>query len=275
VRKSLAAFCPFVSVGFSPAIASGPGTVVDWSGLYVGLHAGYGWSDTDFGLREPGIAVFALDALGAPTGASHQPEGFLGGGHIGLQHQWGRWVLGVEAALTLGGLRDRSDADFAGQISLFKIVLADWAGESEFKTQISDFMSIAGRLGYAHDRWLAYVKGGVATASIKATGTVNGEFCAFIGGCSDFGGSFSSRERHNGWVAGGGLEYMVTPNIIVGLEYSYTDLAARTHTGSGSLDTTLGSFSGETRVRVDPDAIHSVMARVSLKLGRDAPDPLK
>ena len=29
---------------------------------------------------------------------------------------------------------------------------------------------------------------------------------------------------------------MITPNLIVGVEYSYTDLGARTHTGSSPLD---------------------------------------
>jgi outer membrane immunogenic protein len=249
--------------------------VVDWSGLYVGLHAGYAWSDVDVELREPGGAVTALEFFGAPTGASHDLDGFLGGGHIGIQHQWGRWVLGVEAALSFADLRDRSTEPFAGQETLLGFPVAFWAGESSFRTEVDNFMSIAGRLGYAHDRWLVYAKGGFATAAIRTSGSVDGGFCAIILGCGDLGGSFSSRERHNGWLAGAGLEYMITPNLIVGLEYSYTDLGARTHTSSGPLFEIEGGaiFSGETRVRVDPDAIHAVTARVSIKLGRDEPAP--
>ena len=241
--------------------------MVDWSGLYVGLHAGYAWSDVDVELREPGGAVDALEALGAPTGARHELDGFLGGGHIGLQHEWGRWVLGVEAALTLSDMNASSREDFAGLVPF----IAQWAGESSFRTEVDNFLSIAGRLGYAHDRWLVYAKGGFATAAIRSRGSVDGEGCVIVLGCSDFGGSFSSRERHNGWLAGAGLEYMITPNLIVGVEYSYTDLGARTHTGSGTFDLDGTTFSGETRVRVDPDAIHAVTARVSIKLGRDEP----
>ena len=267
MRKSLLALCIVGGLAVAPGTASAraPGTVVDWSGLYVGLHAGYAWSDVDVELREPGGVVAALEFLGAPTGARHDLDGFLGGGHIGIQHQWGRWVLGVEAALSIADLRDRSTEAFAGEV----FPLAAWAGESSFRTEVDNFMSIAGRLGYAHDRWLVYAKGGFATAAIRTRGNVDGEGCIVIL-CSDFGGSFSSRERHNGWLAGAGLEYMITPNLIVGLEYSYTDLGARTHTGSGTFDID-GPFSGETRVRVDPDAIHAVTARVSIKLGRDEP----
>ena len=165
----------------------------------------------------------------------------------------------------MGGLRGQSREDFAGSFSLI-----DWVGEATFKTETEKFMSIAGRLGYSHDRWLGYVKGGLATASIRTSGNVGGESCTPLGVCSDFSGSFSSRERHYGWLAGGGLEYMITPNLIVGLDYSYTDLGARTHAGS----TTFENLSAKTRVHVDPDAIHAVTARVSIKLGRDEPAPM-
>ena len=275
MRKSLLALCIAGGLAVAPGTASAhaPGTVVDWSGLYVGLHAGYAWSDVDVELREPGAAVTILEGLGAPTGARHDLDGFLGGGHIGIQHQWGRWVLGVEAALSVSDQRDRSTEPFAGQVTFLGFPIAEWAGESSFRTEIDNFMSIAGRLGYAHDRWLVYAKGGFATAAIRSRGSVDGEFCAIFVGCGDFGGSFSSRERHNGWLAGAGLEYMITPNLIVGLEYSYMDLGARTHSGSGTLDLDGATFSGDTRVRVDPDAIHAVTARVSIKLGRDEPAP--
>ena len=278
MRKSLLALCIVGGLAAAPGTASAhaPGTVVDWSGLYVGLHAGYAWSDVDVELREPGGAVALLEGLGAPTGARHNLDGFLGGGHIGIQHQWGRWVLGVEAALSIGDQRDRSTAAFSGTDTDFPFE-TEWEGQSSFRTEIDNFASIAGRLGYAHDRWLVYAKGGLATAAIKTRGTVDGEACFeifnFPLGCSDFGGSFSSRERHYGWLAGGGLEYMITPNLIVGVEYSYTDLGARTHTGSGTIELDGATFSGETRVRVDPDAIHAVTARVSIKLGRDEPAP--
>ena len=263
MRKSLLVLCFFGCVGFSPvnAHAAAPGVAVDWSGLYAGLHAGYGWSNLDVELRDPPAAVAILDLLGAPTGASHDLNGFLAGGHVGVQKQWGRWVLGVEAALTLGGVRDNSSETFSGSF-----LFTSWNGESTFRTEISDFMSIAGRVGYAQDRWLAYVKGGFATASVSARGALDGEACLFFV-CSNFNGAFASKERHNGWVAGGGLEYMLTNNIIVGVEYSYTDLGGRTHAGTGTLDTDIGTFSGETKLRVDPDAVHSVMGRLSFKIG--------
>jgi hypothetical protein len=64
---------------------------------------------------------------------------------------------------------------------------------------------------------------------------------------------------------------MITQNVVVGLEYSYTDLEAKTHNGPTSLSvngTALGSV--DSRMRVDPDAIHAVTARLSFKFGGPA-----
>jgi hypothetical protein len=36
-----------------------PSTRVNWSGLYVGVHAGYGWSDVDQEITDPAIVVGA------------------------------------------------------------------------------------------------------------------------------------------------------------------------------------------------------------------------
>ena len=58
---------------------------VNWSGLYIGANAGYGWSDhTDY-----------LD----PTGA-------FGGGQIGYNIQRGNIVFGVEADIQAAGITD-------------------------------------------------------------------------------------------------------------------------------------------------------------------------
>ena len=40
----------------------------------------------------------------------------------------------------------------------------------------------------------------------------------------------NTEERHHGWVIGGGLEYMVHPNVILGVDYSYIDLGSERHT---------------------------------------------
>jgi hypothetical protein len=64
---------------------------------------------------------------------------------------------------------------------------------------------------------------------------------------------------------------MVGRNVVLGLEYSYIDLQAKTHEGLTSIavnGTPLGTI--DSRMRVDPDAIHAITARLSFKFGGPA-----
>jgi outer membrane immunogenic protein len=58
-----------------------------WTGIYVGAHAGYGWSDIDW------HEVPAFDG-------SHEGSGWLAGAQIGYNWQRGRLVYGLEADIT-------------------------------------------------------------------------------------------------------------------------------------------------------------------------------
>lgn len=61
-----------------------------WTGLYVGAHVGYGWSDIDW--REGGFD------------GSHDGSGWLAGGQIGYNWQSGRFVYGVEGDFSSTGI---------------------------------------------------------------------------------------------------------------------------------------------------------------------------
>ena len=41
---------------------------------------------------------------------------------------------------------------------------------------------------------------------------------------------FGTNERHNGWYVGGGLDYALTSNVILGLEYQHVFLDSEHHT---------------------------------------------
>ena len=54
----------------------------DWSGVYFGVSSGYEWSDINF----------------SPVGANYEvthADGIVGA-HLGIQHQFGAVVLGIE-----------------------------------------------------------------------------------------------------------------------------------------------------------------------------------
>jgi opacity protein-like surface antigen len=140
VRSIFVAFSMFGGLAaLSPASAgnisgeTSPGVSIDWSGLYLGLHGGYGWSKQDTGL-----------------GSDVDVDGWLAGGHVGLQRQFDRWVLGIEASITGGDLDGRKTI----------------AGMADVKATVSDILMLTGRLGYAWRDRLFYVKGGYASADV-------------------------------------------------------------------------------------------------------------
>src|ERR1700722_17978729 len=127
----------------------------DWSGFYLGGHLGAAWSRSGYSY---------VDGLGDVDAFSFNPNSIIGGGHAGLQGQWGPWVLGVEGSF------DGTDLSQTSGV-----------GPNTLTTQslkIDDIATVTGRLGYALPAWLFYVKGGWAgvhekNSSINAIGVTH------------------------------------------------------------------------------------------------------
>jgi outer membrane immunogenic protein len=271
------AFVAFLMIGLSltptqaGSLKDGPaGTHVDWSGVYLGLHAGAGWSTAASEMLEPPGLLTLMDVIGIPTSSSHDLDGFLVGGHLGLQRQFGQIVFGVEASFSGGRLDGSSTTAFDGVIGIPPLAGATWDGETTSTTRIGEIFTATGRLGFAWDRWLTYVKGGYASADVSRSSSTGVEVTAcvfFVCGNGSGSGSTSSDARHHGWVVGGGLEYMIGSNVSFGIEYNYIDLGAKTHNGVTTISVdNVGSGSFDSRERVDVDAIHTVYARLSFKV---------
>ena len=132
--KSLAADIP-VPITKAPSFVPAP---FSWTGIYLGAHGGYGWSDfksVDLTFGDPGAA---------------KASGVLGGIQAGFNYQIGSMVLGVEGEYSIADVKfTQSDPLGIGA-----------PGNAVLKNDF--FADLSGRLGYALDRWLVYGKGGVA-----------------------------------------------------------------------------------------------------------------
>ncbi|MEO3998118.1 outer membrane protein [Mesorhizobium sp. CAU 1732] len=151
--------------------------VFDWTGFYVGVQGGYAWTH-----------------LG--NGADIDLDGGQLGAHAGANWQSGAFVFGLEA-----------DVDYNWNETDFVVI-----GSPAFGTFELDWQGSARiRAGYAFDRTLVYVTGGVAAGRIEGTLT-------------DAVGDFF-RETHTevGYTVGAGVEHAFAEKWTGRLEYRYTD----------------------------------------------------
>jgi outer membrane immunogenic protein len=146
-----------------------------WTGFYAGINGGYAW----------GQSSWSDPAVGANPG-NFNTSGGLVGGQLGYNWQTGAVVLGIETDADWMSVKG-STAGLGGVCAL--------DGGGQCQTQQSWVGTTRARVGYAFDRWLPYVTGGVAYGNVQAvqpTGT--------------------STNTNVGWTAGAGLEYGIDHN---------------------------------------------------------------
>ena len=209
-----------------------------WTGVYLGVNAGYGWMDTtgDNFCTNPFGVVNGNGCQPASSGAVDPKGGFVGG-TLGLNYQTGAFVWGVETDIQVSGVSNSTAAiaipccigvPGAGTTPLTRAVNMDWFG------------TVRGRLGYAlWDRALIYGTGGVMYAEEKTNSLL-------IAAAPYQANSDSTR---TGWVAGAGLEYAFTNNLSAKIEGLFFDLGSETIAVKspvfGFAETTNFKYSGE------------------------------
>ncbi len=163
-----------------PIAAAVVAPVFSWSGFYLGAHAGYGFGNSRF-----------FNGIAFPTSVN----GPLVGGQIGFNYQINQIVLGAEADLAFAAITGRA------------------SNLAAISHRTSMLGSVRARAGFAVDRTLFYVTGGL--------GIQGGSFATN-------GGAGAERYTRMGWTLGAGVEYAMTQNWTVKAEYSYYNFGTRT-----------------------------------------------
>jgi outer membrane immunogenic protein len=180
-----------------------------WTGIYIGINGGYGGDRFVYPFD-----IYDDGDLFANGHASLTYGGFLAGGQIGFNYQFpgSNFVAGVEA-----------DADWSsihGQLGLY--ATDDFSGDTlsaSAGTHLDYFGTVRARFGYAFGNILPYVTGGFAYGETTSYGNI-----ALDGS----GISVSKSNGRDGWTAGAGLEYAITPNVTFKTEYLYVNLGEKT-----------------------------------------------
>lgn len=202
-----------LSGGASAADVLSPEAVApafSWTGGYAGAQAGYLW----------GEGCFCIDVL-PDVAADGDVNGWLGGFYAGYNFQFANnLVLGVDADITRYGADQFVEytapgGSFPPQSGIdYKL---KWGGAAKL------------RAGYAIDRWMPYVAGGVAFAATDLTAQYNGRVTA------------RNDPTMVGWTLGAGVDYALTDKIIGRAEYRYTDY--------GDFDLSAGAQNGRGQIK--------------------------
>jgi outer membrane immunogenic protein len=210
--------------------------IYDWSGFYIGLNGGGGWSHKCWDLNTA-AGVFQAN-LGC-----HDATGGLVGGQIGYRWQASSWVFGLEAQGDWADLK-------GSNASLFT------AGVTN-QTRIDALGLFTGQIGYAWNNVLWYLKGGAAVARDRYDGI------GAVVGVFD-----KASETRWGGVVGAGLEFGFAPNWSAGVEYDHAFMGNHNlnFVATGAL-APVGTFSRNVTVRQDIDM---VTARINYHFGGPA-----
>jgi outer membrane immunogenic protein len=151
----------------------------NWTGFYIGINGGGAWGNSDWD---------------AATGSSgRDTSGGLVGGTIGYNYQVGQAVFGIEGDIDWTRIRGSSSAVPC---------------TTSCETSNSWLGTVRGRIGYAFDRFMPYITGGVAFGDVKANPA----------------GFPDSSDTNVGWTLGGGLEAAIAGPWTAKVEYLYVDL---------------------------------------------------
>jgi len=206
--------------------------VYDWSGFYIGANAGWASSRKCWDLvGVPGNRFAASIAEGC-----HDASGGLAGGQVGYNWQMGSWVVGLEAQGDWADLKGSNNpVAFPGTVN---------------RSHIDALGLFTGRLGYAWNATLLYVRGGAAVANDKYDFGLIGAPAV----------SFGSETRWGGTI-GAGLEYGFTPNWSAAVDYQHAFLGRRDVTFSPSVLAPVGVVES---IKQDVDM---VTARINYRWG--------
>jgi outer membrane immunogenic protein len=207
------------------APAPAPECDFTWTGFYIGGNVGYGWGDSDVDFEPlPDAATFVFLN---PTTLHPDPDGIIGGGQIGFNWQWNKWlVLGIEADFQGTDIEGNdTETGFAG----FSAPPTNPDRFLEAHERIQYLGTVRGRLGISPwCRMLIYGTGGLAYGNVDYSAQTNFGTTFFHGAAYpvDF------TETNTGWTAGGGIEYALTHHWTIRAEYLHYDLGDESRTAT-------------------------------------------
>jgi outer membrane immunogenic protein len=179
----------------------------NWTGFYIGIHAGGAWLDHNQRTVENNGTCNSV-GFGAASFADCSLTAFGGivGGFAGYNLQSGRVVYGIEVDGSWTGLKKSVSTPYTVGLG---------ANLMTYTGRVDWLATARGRLGITMSPTLLYVTGGAAFGGVKSSWTDNDPAPNT---------ALAIDKVKVGWVAGGGIEHAFAGNWLVRVEGLYHDL---------------------------------------------------
>jgi outer membrane immunogenic protein len=189
-----------------------PVYVYNWTGCYIGGNGGGLWLTKDYSLTSIGINSFgSVSTPGLGMGSHDASSGIVGiQGGCNYQVAGTGWVFGIQGDYDWANAKGSHVDPFDGFTTL--------------TSNTKSLASVTGRVGYAWDRFLLYVKGGGAWERDDYSWFLNAAPANALVGS----------ETRGGWTVGIGGEYAFLDWLTGFIEYDYYDFGTRSVEFSGS-----------------------------------------
>lgn len=207
-----------------------------WTGLYVGGHIGGAWGHVDIS------DTYEYNSYDPHKDTSISPSGLFGGVQVGYNVQKGSLVYGLEADLGKMKLNGSASAHLldegVGAVDQYGKPIKygdndyDCDGgnpqicklDAKYAVSAGLYGDLTGRIGYAQDKTLLYLKGGAAFLKMDMDARYTGQH---VEGDVDPDTSstfnFSGSDTLWGWTIGAGVEYSISRSISLKAEYQHFD----------------------------------------------------
>ena len=179
-------------------------TAYDWTGFYLGAHAGYAWGSSNWATPGAAGSLDLYQGFNAFKYTGSTFEGLQGGYNYMLPN---RLLVSTEIDASFPNFQNSAGISIGGGATL-----ASPFGPETYRETVLSMGTVRGRIGYAPGQWLFYATGGFAwtydrlTLTNVVTGTTDMPFLWRLG-----------------WTAGAGVEAPVVPHWTARIEYLFTD----------------------------------------------------
>jgi high affinity Mn2+ porin len=202
----------------APVLAKAPAApAVDWTGFYVGAHAGVSTGHSAWSATQPGGAPNLSGSLDF-----FRPYDVFNGHGSHFAGLGGGYNYELRSGLVIGA---EADVSFPGFLGASQSFASPTIGGATYGDPVQLFGTLRGRMGYDASHWLYYATGGLAWTFDQFTRTQIGANPATGTPDGTFESAFAGRL---GWTIGAGIEAPIVPGWTAKIEYLYSQFGGNT-----------------------------------------------